>query len=117
MSVTAFNMGAGGSSKLYLGSAIWSINSVYELDKSVNLTIPTGAIGLYCTASTNTYGTGFRSLTVGTSLISESNGGESRGGLSFTLLLTEALKSDSSVTFYYGSGSGCNYVAYPIMVK
>lgn len=117
MSVTAFNMGAGGSSKIYLGNAIWSRNSFYGLDNSVNLTIPKGAIGLYCTASTNTYSTGFRNLTVGTSLISESSGGESRGGLSFTLLLTEALKSDSSVTFYYGSGSGCNYVAYPIMMK
>ena len=116
MSLTAFNLG-GGSSKIYLGNAIWSRDSVYGLDYSVNLTIPKGAIGLYCTASTNTYSTGFRNLTVGTSLISESNGGESRGGLSFTLLLTEALKSDSSVTFYYGSGSGCNYVAYPIMMK
>ena len=116
MSLTAFNLG-GGSSKIYLGNVIWSRYSVYGLDNSVNLTIPKGAIGLYCTASTNTYSTGFRNLTVGTSLISESNGGESRGGLSFTLLLTEALKSDSSVTFYYGSGSGCNYVMYPVMMK
>lgn len=117
MAISVFGVGSSNALKLSLGSAIWSVNSVYGLDKSVNLTIPKGAIGIYCTASTNTYGTGFRNLTGGTLLISESNSGESRGGLSFTLLLTEALKSDSSVTFYYGSGSGCNYAAYPIMTE
>ena len=33
------------------------------------------------------------------------------------LLFTEALKSNSSVVYYYGSGSGCNYVMYPVMMQ
>ena len=33
------------------------------------------------------------------------------------LLFTEPLKSDSSVVYYYGSGSGCDYVMYPVMMK
>lgn len=116
MAISVFGAGSSGALKLSLGSAIWSRSSVYGTGNS-DLTIPKGAIGLYCTASTNTYDTGFRNLTVGTAFIRESSGGESRGGLSFTLLLTEVLKSDSSVNFYYGSGSGCNYVAYPIMTE
>lgn len=116
MSATAFNIGAGGS-KLYLGKAIWSRNSVYGTDQSVNLTIPKGAIGLRCTCSTNTYNTSFGNPSVGTVLFKESIGGESKGNRSVVLIFTEPLKSNASVSFYYGSGSGCNYAMYPIMIK
>ena len=116
MASSAFNFG-GGSSKLYLGNAIWSRNQVYGTDQSVTLTIPKGAIGLRCTCSTNTYNTSFGNPSVGTVLFSESIGGESRGAVSVTVIFTEPLKSDASVSFYYGSGSGCNYVMYPIMMK
>lgn len=116
MSVTAFNFG-GGSSKIYLGNKIWSRDSVYGTDQSVNITAPKGAIGLRCTCSTNTYSSSFSNPSVGTVLFSESIGGESRGAVSVTVIFTEPLKSDSSINFYYGSGSGCNYVMYPIMMK
>lgn len=117
MSVTAFNMGAGGSSKIYLGNAIWSRNSVFGDGQSVTLSVPKGAIGLICTCSTNTYSNSFGTPTVGTVLISESRSGECRGKSMMVLLFTEALKSNSSVVYYYGSGSGCNYVMYPIMMQ
>ena len=117
MSATAFNMGAGGSSKIYLGNPIWSRNSVYGTGQSVNLSVPKGAIGLICTCSTNNYSDSFGTPTVGTVLISESRSGECRSPSMMVLLFTEALKNNSSVTYYYGSGSGCNYVMYPIMMK
>lgn len=116
MSLTAFNLG-GSSSKLYLGNAIWSRNSVYGTGQSVNITAPKGAIGLRCTCSTNTYSSSFSNPSVGTVLFSESIGGESRGAVSVTVIFTEPLKSDASINFYYGSGSGCNYAMYPIMMK
>ena len=116
MASSAFNFG-GGSSKLYLGNAIWSRNSVYGTGQSVNITAPKGAIGLRCTCSSNTLGTSFSNPSVGTVLFSESIGGESRGAVSVTVIFTEPLKSDASINFYYGSGSGCNYVMYPIMMK
>lgn len=116
MSLTAFNLG-GGSSKIYLGNVIWSRNSTYGTDYSVTLSIPKGAIGLICTCSTNTYYGSFGTPTVGTVLISESRSGECRGKSMMVLLFTEPLKSDSSVVYYYGSGSGCDYVMYPVMMK
>ena len=117
MSVTAFNMGAGGSSKIYFGNAIWSRNSTYGTDQSVYLTIPKGAIGLICTCSTNYYSCSFSAPSGGTVLISESTSGEARGCGVLVLLFTEALKSEAHTTFYYGSGSGCNFVMYPVMMK
>lgn len=106
-----------GGSKLYLGNAIWSINSVYGTDHSVDVTAPKGAIGLICTCSTNTLNTSFGNPSVGTVLFRESIGGESRGGVSVTIIFTEPLKSNASINFHYGSGSGCNYAIYPIMLK
>ena len=96
----------GNESKLYLGNAIWNRNSVYGTDQSVTLTIPKGAIGLRCTCSTNIYNTSFGNPSVGTVLFKESIGGESRGARSVVLIFTEPLKSDASIIFYYGSGSG-----------
>ena len=116
MASSAFNFG-GSSSKLYLGNTIWIRDSVYGTDYSVTLTIPKGAIGLRCTCSTNTYNTSFGNPSVGTVLFKESIGGESRGARSVVLIFTEPLKSNASVSFYYGSGSGCNYAMYPIMIK
>ena len=116
MASSAFNFG-GGSSKIYLGNEIWRRNSTFATDQSVYLSIPKGAIGLRCTCSTNTLGTSFSNPSVGTVLFSESIGGESRGAVSVTVIFTEPLKSDASINFYYGSGSGCNYVMYPIMMK
>lgn len=117
MSVTAFNMGAGGSPKIYLGNAIWSRNSTYGTDYSVTLSVPKGAIGLICTCSTNTYGGSFSDPTVGTVLIKEYRTGECRSPSMMVALFTEPLKSDASITYYYGSGSGCNYVMYPVMAE
>lgn len=116
MASSAFNLG-GSSSKLYLGSAIWSRNGVFGTDQSVNVTAPKGAIGLRCTCSTNTYYSSFSNPSVGTVLFSESIGGETRGAVSVTVIFTEPLKSNASINFYYGSGSGCNYAMYPIMIK
>lgn len=116
MASTVFNL-SGGGSKLYLGNAIWSRKQVYGTDQSVTLTIPKGAIGLRCTCSTNTYNTSFGNPSVGTVLFKESIGGESRGARSVALIFTEPLKSNASVSFYYGSGSGCDYAMYPIMIK
>ena len=116
MSATAFNL-SGGSSKIYLGNEIWSRYSTFGADQSVNLSVPKGAIGLICTCSTNYYGCSFGTPSVGTVLISESTSGEARGRGMIVLLFTEALKSASSITFYYGSGSGCNFVMYPVMMK
>ena len=116
MASSAFNFG-GSRSKIYFGNEIWSRYSVYGTDQLVTLTIPKGAIGLRCTCSTNTYNTSFGNPSVGTVLFKESIGGESRGAGSVVLIFTEPLKSNASVAFYYGSGSGCNYNAYPIMLK
>ena len=117
MAISVFNGAGYGISKLYIGNVIWNRNSVFGTDQSVTLTAPKGAIGLRCTCSNNTYNTSFSNPSVGTVLFSESIGGESRGAVSVTIIFTEPLKSDASIIFYYGSGSGCNYNAYPIMLE
>lgn len=116
MAAIAFNFGSN-NPKVYLGDIIWSRDSTFGTDQSITLSIPKGAIGLICTCSTNTYWGSFSTPTVGTVLISESRSSECRGPSMMVLLLTEPLKSNSSVVYYYGSGSGCNYRMYPIMLK
>lgn len=117
MAISVFGAGSSNALKLSLGNAIWSRNSVFGAGQSVTLTAPKGAIGLRCTYSNNSYTASFKSPSVGAVLFSESISGESSGAGSVTVIFTEPLKSDSHVTFYYGSGSGANYVAYPIMTK
>ena len=117
MAISIFGSAGYGIPKLYLGNVIWSKESVFGAGQSVNITAPKGAIGLRCTCSTSTYHVSFSNPSVGTVLFSESNGSESKGASSVTVIFTEPLKSDANITFYYGSGSGCNYNAYPIMLE
>ena len=115
MAITAFNLG-GSSSKIYLGNEIWRRNSTFAADQSVYLSVPKGAIGLICTSNASRYSCSFSTASSGTVLVSESSGNCERQS-TMVLLFTEALKNESHLTFYYGSGSGCNFVMYPVMMK
>lgn len=117
MAISVFNGAGYGNTKLYLGNVIWNRNSVYGSGQYITLNAPKGSIGLRCTCSTNTYDTYFGDPSSGTVLFKESISRESKGEGSVTIIFTEPLKIDDLVGFYYGSGSGCNYNVYPIMVE